>query len=118
MKMCTYPQNEGTPYYGDITNVQLKIKQAEITKPNLFTHNNEGVAECFVIEGLEELADSNLYVVNRLGQEVYKSRKYKNDWNAEGLVDGNYYYLLMIKESVNSEWKTIKGYVTLISLDK
>ncbi|MFC3560381.1 T9SS type B sorting domain-containing protein [Pedobacter jamesrossensis] len=48
------------------------------------------------------------------GKEIFKRRKYKNDWTGEGLEEGNYYYLLMIKESEDSEWKTFKGYVTLL----
>ncbi|RZK93281.1 MAG: gliding motility-associated C-terminal domain-containing protein [Pedobacter sp.] len=114
MEMGAHHKNNGFHYYSDFTNVCIKVKQAEILIPNLFTPSEDGQAEGFEIKGLEHLADNNLYIVNQWGQEVYKSRNYKNEWTAEGLKDGNYYYLLMIQESSGAEWKAFKGYITLI----
>ncbi|WP_316763281.1 gliding motility-associated C-terminal domain-containing protein [Pedobacter aquatilis] len=101
--MSAYSENEGTRYYGDATNVYLKVKEAEILIPNLFVQKSKELNHSFEILGLEQFADSNLYIVNRWGKEVYKAKEYINNWTPEGLEEGNYYYLLMTKETINCD---------------
>ncbi len=65
----------------------------EIIIPNIFTPNNDGVNEFFKIKGIETLK-WELYIYNRLGDLVFYSEDYKNNWNGDKNPDGVYYYVL------------------------
>ena len=82
--------------------------------PNLFTPNGDGTNEIFEIRGLNLFSQNDLVIVNRWGNEVYKSSNYQNNWTGEGLNEGTYYYLLRVKENASSPWQVFKGYITLI----
>jgi hypothetical protein len=43
------------------------------------------------------LIDSEIWIYNRWGQVVYHTISYLNDWNADGLLGGVYYYVLKVK---------------------
>ena len=45
-----------------------------------------------VFEGLPD--DNTLIVFDSKGSIVYKTDNYRNNWNAEGLEDGYYMYVL------------------------
>ncbi|RZK93285.1 MAG: gliding motility-associated C-terminal domain-containing protein [Pedobacter sp.] len=82
--------------------------------PNLFTPNGDGTNDVFEVRGLNLFVQNDLVIVNRWGNEVYKSNNYQNNWTGEGLNEGTYYYLLKVKESAGSNWQVFKGYITLI----
>lgn len=82
--------------------------------PNLYTPNGDGNNDTFEIRGLELFAENDLVIVNRWGNEVYKSNNYQNTWTGEGLNEGTYYYVLRVKDTAGSEWQVLKGWVTLI----
>ncbi|MCX2576363.1 gliding motility-associated C-terminal domain-containing protein [Pedobacter sandarakinus] len=82
--------------------------------PNLFTPNGDGINDVFEIRGLNLFVQNDLVIVNRWGNEVFKSANYQNNWNGEGLNEGTYYYLLRVKENETSPWQIFKGYITLI----
>ena len=46
----------------------------------------------FVIEGIEHFSKTYLYICDRYGKVVYEKSNYKNDWGAENLPDGVYFY--------------------------
>ncbi|TDG34783.1 gliding motility-associated C-terminal domain-containing protein, partial [Pedobacter changchengzhani] len=93
---------------------KISVSASTLLVPNLFTPNGDGTNETFEIRGIELFAKNELVIVNRWGNEVYKSSNYDNTWTGEGLNEGTYYYLLKVKESDNSEWQIFKGYITLI----
>ena len=93
---------------------KLAVSGSTLFIPNLYTPNGDGVNEAFEIRGLELFAQSDLVIVNRWGNEVFKANNYQNTWTGEGLNEGTYYYILRVKESVGSEWQVFKGYITLI----
>jgi hypothetical protein len=35
-----------------------------------------------------------VYVYNRYGRVVYKNSNYQSDWEADGLSDGTYFYVI------------------------
>ena len=80
--------------------------------PNVFTPNGDGKNETFVIERLGSYADNMLTVINRWGSTVYEKKAYLNDWTAEGLADGTYFYLLKVKD-MDEHWQVFRGYVTI-----
>lgn len=82
--------------------------------PNLFTPNGDGNNDTFEIRGLEFFDANDLVIVNRWGNEVYKSGNYQNNWTGEGLNEGTYYYVLRVKADAAAAWQVYKGYITLI----
>lgn len=99
--------------YSDLTQVCIEVNQSKILVPSIFSPFTGPETIGFEIKGLESMYDNSLYIVNHLGKEVYKARNYKNEWTAVGLDDGDYYFLLMVKASANSEWTRFKGCIIL-----
>jgi len=78
--------------------------------PNIFTPNNDGKNDLFVIKDLSSYPGSGLIVFNRWGNEVYHSDDYLNNWDGSGLAEGTYYYILSRKER-NGSVTPFKGWV-------
>lgn len=84
-----------------------------ITIPNVFTPNGDGKNDSFEIVGLSLYESNEIRIVNRWGSPVYEKTGYQNDWKADGLSDGTYFYVLKIKTPTNT-WQEFKGFVTVI----
>jgi len=81
--------------------------------PNVFTPNDDGTNDNFVIPGIEHYPDNELTILNRWQATIYQRKGYMNDWKGDGLNEGTYFYLLKI--NIPGEGlKTFKGYITLI----
>lgn len=109
---ATVSLNEPDPDLSNNTSTDNK----EITGvkiPNVFTPNGDGKNETFFIEKLDRYSENQLTIINRWGSTVYEKNGYLNDWTANGLVDGTYFYVLKIK-TATSQWQEFKGYVTVI----
>jgi hypothetical protein len=76
--------------------------------PNVITPNGDDKNEYFDIG--ENVFTFSLIIFNRLGQVVYKNPQYQNDWKAEGLENGVYFYELIN----NASKKKYKGWVSVI----
>lgn len=63
-----------------------------IRNPNGFSPNEDGINDYLVFEGLPD--ENTLIVFDSKGSIVYKTDNYRNNWNAEGLEDGYYMYVL------------------------
>ena len=117
--------------YGTITNTAT-VKAAEIdpiivnnsatdlkeivrlTIPNLFTPNGDGRNDVFEIRGLSLYQSNELTIVNRWGNEVFRTKNYQNNWSGEGLNEGTYYYLLRVQKPGSNQFEIHKGFITLI----
>ena len=81
----------------DANGCELPISQAINTNsgvfiPNIFTPNNDGFNESFGV--LNKLPNTEILITNRWGVKVYESQDYQNDWQAENLPDGVYFYTI------------------------
>lgn len=65
---------------------------AHLSIPNLFTPNDDGVNDMFVIEGIEHYASPKLVVRDKNNRIVYQSADYQNTWGGENCSDGVYHY--------------------------
>jgi gliding motility-associated-like protein/uncharacterized repeat protein (TIGR01451 family) len=92
--------------------VVITVLSTDLIIPNVFTPNNDGKNDVFKISGLESFPGSQLIVINRWGNEVYKSEDYLNNWDGSGLAEGTYYYILNRRER-NGGFTTFKGWVLL-----
>lgn len=70
----------------------------EITIPNAYSPNNDGINDAWNISGLSSYADCSVQVFNRYGQLVYQSKGYSNPWNGtfkgQPLPVATYYYII------------------------
>jgi gliding motility-associated-like protein len=71
--------------------------------PNFISPNGDGKNDYFHIVGIESHRNSELVVLNRWGEEVFRAAPYINNWdgvtqNGNELPEDTYYYVLMIKE--------------------
>jgi len=82
---------------GEIT---VTVANCEVIVPNIISPNNDNVNEAFVIEGLEYLPGSSLRIWNRWGNLVYETGDYQNNWKANDVSEGVYYYELILPTSV------------------
>jgi gliding motility-associated-like protein len=71
--------------------------------PNGFSPNGDGIADTWVIQGLQNYPDASVLIFNRWGNQVYSADPYMNDWNGvstnaltigEVLPAGTYWYLV------------------------
>ena len=88
-----------------ITQVMIHVNDCRIVIPNVITPNNDGYNDAFIVKGLDFYPGSSLSILDRNGKLVFQSLDYKNDWKAENLEDGTYFYSLQI----NDKNKTEKG---------
>lgn len=75
-----------------IAMVTITVDPKPLKIPNVFTPNGDGHNDRFEIIGIEGFERIEVVVVNRWGNEVYRSDDYDNGWNGGGLNEGTYYY--------------------------
>ncbi|MFC3199947.1 gliding motility-associated C-terminal domain-containing protein [Parapedobacter deserti] len=96
----------------DFATVRMTIAEAELLIPNAVTPNGDGKNDFFVIQGLENYDNGDLTIFNRWGDEVYRSRSYRQNWDATGVAEGTYYYRLLLTkdgvETIHKGWVLVK----------
>jgi gliding motility-associated-like protein len=96
-------------YYVDLPEAEFCV-----TVYNTFTPNNDGSNDYWRIENIEEFEFSEIWVFNRVGNEVFHAENYQNDWqgtfNGEDLPESTYYYVIDLGNGKD----LIKGHVTII----
>jgi len=105
--------------------IVLPIKDAKI-KPitSVITPNGDGKNDMFMIINHNKTGSSDqtkitsefqhieLVVFDRWGRKVYSNSNYQNDWKAEGVPDGSYYYELKTVGFYTTD--VYKGSITII----
>ncbi len=104
----------GCPGQDSIT---VKVKPIKLKVPTVITPNGDGYNDYFIIDEDESGGDegeaffkssspesyktldtyylkTTLVIFNQWGNKIYEKENYANDWMAENLRDGTYYYLL------------------------
>ncbi|WP_083923235.1 DUF7507 domain-containing protein [Echinicola pacifica] len=86
----------------------------ELFIPNVFTPGRkDGINDTFVVRGVNQFPTSELTVMSRWGDHVFEKENYQNDWTAEGLASGAYYYVLKATDSEGRN-HIFKGWVQVI----
>jgi len=89
----------------------------ELEMPNVFTPNNDLINDVFVPTHMKNIISSNLIIVNRWGDVVFKSKNLMEGWNGESngyeSNDGVYFWKLQYEGVLGSKFESI-GEVTLI----
>ena len=64
----------------------------DIEIPNVITPNGDGINDVFVISGIESCEKARLVIVSRNNKVVFQANHYENNWTADNVEDGVYYY--------------------------
>lgn len=100
----------------DIDSIMITIiADYNVLISNLMTPNDDGYNDRWMIQNIENYPDTKVVVVNREGQEVFKSDSYDNNWDgtnkySKPLPDGTYYYIIVFKDNA----KIYKGSITIL----
>ena len=81
--------------------------------PNVITPNNDTFNDRFEIKGLNKFQSNKLSIINRWGDLIFEKGNYQNDWSADGLISGTYFYVLEVVED-SGETKSFKGWIQVI----
>jgi gliding motility-associated-like protein len=102
--------------------VDLTVKVAELTIPNIFTPNGDGYNDRFAIqikgeskkEDFRQAYLSNEFLVfDRWGKKVFSQLNYgSEDWDGSNLSDGTYYYILKCYGQYGDD--VFRGSVTIL----
>jgi gliding motility-associated-like protein len=97
--------------------VLLTITKLCVDPPNVFTPNNDGFYDKWVVINGSCTKQVEVNVYNRWGGLVYSNDRYNNEWDGthkgKALPDGTYYYLVKAFLS-NGEVLSFKGNVTIM----
>jgi gliding motility-associated-like protein len=84
------------------------LPPCEITIPNVITPNGDGANEFFKILNSYYHPNIGVTIFDRWGNKIYESSDYQNDWKAEGLDDGTYFYVVDVPQD-----KKYTGFITV-----
>ena len=101
-KVC----NQNCPSSCTEATVNLAIgSNAPCDIPSIFTPNNDGINDSFIIPclALDDFPNNQMIIFNQWGDEVFQASPYRNDWmgtfSGEVLPVGTYYYVLDLGNS-------------------
>lgn len=107
-----------------IIEVRIPIKDAKLKIPGVITPNGDSYNESFMIlnenktgsgEDIKitnEFQSMELVIFDRWGRKIYDTPNYKSDWQAKGVPDGSYYYVLKTIGFYKTE--KFKGSITIL----
>lgn len=101
--------SSGCQYVRDSIQVTYQTCMASAI-PNVITPNNDGLNDFFVITCMEGQR-WELEIYNRWGKLVYRNKNYQNQWKADQLDGGVYYYVL---KPVVTGGKSMQGTVHVL----
>jgi len=100
-------------FCSDTINKRIEIKAIEINPldnlifSNAFTPDNGGSNNVLRFSDDEVIDNSELWIYNRWGDEIYHKKNYTNDWDGGGYPGGVYFYALKIGDTVIKKTLTI-----------
>jgi gliding motility-associated-like protein len=97
----------------DIFELQLLDQNCDLTIPNVFTPNADGINDFFEITNLEHYPNSQMVIFNRNGKKVFEHSDYfGNWWDGGNHPVGTYYYVLTYTRQGNR--RQTQGIITII----
>jgi gliding motility-associated-like protein/uncharacterized repeat protein (TIGR01451 family) len=81
--------------------------------PNVITPDGDGLNDRFEIKGLDKFVENEIVIFNRNGDHVFERKNYQNEWSAEGLVSGTYFFVLKTVDR-NGKDHEFKGWIQVI----
>ncbi|HEX2617602.1 MAG TPA: gliding motility-associated C-terminal domain-containing protein, partial [Flavobacteriales bacterium] len=85
------------------------VAPGDVIVPNVFSPNGDGSNDFLEFSNAQYYPNTWLQVFNRWGQKIYENFHYQNNWNAPGVSEGTYFFVLRLEDQ--REWT---GAVTLL----
>ena len=79
----------------------------DIVLTNAFSPNGTGRNNVLKFSDAEVILNSELWIYNRWGAQIFNQKNYTNDWDGGGYPDGVYFYVLKIGDEVIKKTLTI-----------
>jgi gliding motility-associated-like protein len=102
------------PSKPDFVSVKVLAREKPFIIPNVFTPNNDGINDVWVIRELAGYPAATVDVFTRYGRQVFTAIGYKKPWdgtlNGTALPTGVYYYVIVPKPKA----KPLSGWVTIL----
>ncbi|MFA5575577.1 MAG: gliding motility-associated C-terminal domain-containing protein, partial [Brumimicrobium sp.] len=107
------------------TEITLAVNVCDIDIPEVISPNSDGKNDYFYIGNLDAYPNTEIWIYNRWGAEVYHSENYKNNWDGTSqnklnvggneLPEGTYYYILKLggDDNVPNSGEVYTGYIYL-----
>lgn len=96
----------------------IVVKADPFKPPNVFSPNNDGSHDTWVIPDFQWFPNGVLEVFSRWGQRVFISIGYRSAWdgtrNGKPLPEGTYYWVMKYNRSDLEIGETKTGYVTIL----
>ena len=104
-----------TSSFGCVNSDQLYVAVLpEITPPNVFSPNNDGINDMWHIENIDQYPEAHVSIFNRYGQFIYEKIGYNNDWdgtyNGSPLKIDTYFWIIKLQR----EGAIMKGTISII----
>ncbi len=88
-------------------------QNCDLTIPNVFTPNGDGINDEFEILNLEHYPNAQIVIFNRYGKRVFEHHDYYNNWwDGGNAPDGTYFYVLQYARM--GKMRYAEGSVTII----
>ena len=84
-----------------------------IVIPNVFTPNNDGINDLFIIKNILVYDYRKVTIFNRWGVIVYSSEQYNNDWDGDNVADGVYFVVVNVLD--NGVYQDYNGTLTILN---
>jgi gliding motility-associated-like protein len=92
------------------TDIQLitVLPPCMVEIPNIITPNGDNVNDFFKIKNLEYHPNTSVTIFDRWGRKVYENQNYNNEWKADGINDGTFFYIIEVPDD-----KKYNGFITI-----
>ncbi|MBK7129047.1 MAG: gliding motility-associated C-terminal domain-containing protein [Crocinitomicaceae bacterium] len=101
----------------DFDTLKSCAEMAEITMPNIFTPNGDGINDFFAPVELTNITEASMSIINRWGQTLYVTEDLISGWdgsdNGSPYSDGTYFWLIHYTDA-NNERKSAYGIFSLL----
>lgn len=120
VKIETEDVANGSQLISESNWIDFNVEEYPIDIPNVFTPNNDGLNDDFLITNIKRYPTNYFVIYNRWGIKVFEQNNYSNDNPWKGFnfntnskcVDGVYFYKLKIEGSSNPIYE---GFIHLFS---
>ncbi|MBN2728496.1 MAG: gliding motility-associated C-terminal domain-containing protein [Bacteroidales bacterium] len=75
----------------------------DVKVPKMISPNDDGFNDFFIVENIEKYPNTVLTIFNSNNVKVFEDKNYQNNWKADGLSDGSYYYLLKFEDGIKQD---------------
>jgi gliding motility-associated-like protein len=86
----------------------------DVKMHNVITPNGDGKNDKWIVENLELYPNTTVQIFDKLGDKVFESTNYQNNWEGDALPSGMYYYLVKLSTPNRVDGKTnYTGYLMI-----